>query len=93
MRKREYENVLISYFGSIPEATPVLYFRACLDKFKQMPILTAQDLTYRELKKRSTITKTDFESVMPELKSIVYFSNLSRMLPDIEQLLQSTYRR
>lgn len=92
LRKQEYENILIEHCGGLPQVAPVFYFRACLEQFQQIPILTAQSLAEKELKKRNKITRTVFERIQSELKSVVYFSGLSRKLPDIEQLLQSTYR-
>jgi hypothetical protein len=92
LRKSEYENVLQRYFGEIPEVAPVFHFKACLEQFKKIPILNAQDLAFRELKKRNRITKTVFDGVQSELKSVVYFSGLSRKVTDINRLLQSTYR-
>ncbi len=92
LRKREYENVLLHYFSEIPQVKPVLHFRACLEQFQTIPILDAQNLAFNELKKRNRITKTVFESIQAELKSVVYFSGLSHKLADIDRLLQSTYR-
>lgn len=92
LRKHEYEKVLMTHYGEIPQVAPVFHFRTCLEQFRQIPILTAQGLALGELKKRNRIAKTAFESIQNELKSVVYFSGLSRKLPDIEQLLQSTYR-
>lgn len=92
LRKSEYENVLRQYFGEIPQVAPVFRFRACLEQFKKIPILNAQNLAFKELKKRNRITKTVFEGVQSELKSVVYFSGLSPKVADIDRLLQSTYR-
>jgi len=92
LRKCEYENILKRYFGEIPQTAPVFHFKACLEMFQQMPILTAQELAFKELKKRNKITKTAFEGIQNELKSVVYFSSLSRKLPDIDRLLQTKYR-
>lgn len=92
LRKQEYESVLIHYYGEIPKATPVQHFRACLEEFKRIPILEAQNLAFKELKKRNIITKADFDRIQSELKSVIYFSKLSRKLPEIEQLLQQNYR-
>lgn len=92
LRKREYEDVLLHYFGEIPQVKPVFHFRACLEQFQNIPILDAQDLAFKELKKRNKITKAVFESIQDELKSVVYFSGLANKLLDINQLLQSTYR-
>ena len=93
LRKREYENVLKIQFGEIPQVEPVFHFKECFEKFKQIPIDAAQDLTFKELKKRNKITKTEFENIKTELKAVVYFSELSRNLQALEQLLQSNYRR
>ncbi len=92
LRKREYESVLITYYGKIPEVAPVFHFKACLEQFRQIPIIKAQELAFTELKKRNRITKAAFEGIQTELKSIVYFSGLSRELSDIERLLRTTYR-
>ena len=92
LRKREYENALITYYHEIPQVAPVFHFRACLEQFQQIPILVAQDLALKELKKRNKITKIAFENIQPELKSIIYFSDMFHKLSDINQLLQTTYR-
>lgn len=92
LRKNEYENILLQYYNEIPEVAPVLHFKACLEQFKKIPILNAQDLAFKELKKRNRITKAVFEGVQSELKSVVYFSGLSRKVTDINLLLQSAYR-
>ena len=92
LRKSECENILLWYFSEIPQVAPVFHFKACLEQFKKIPILDAQDLAFKELKKRNRITKTVFEGVQSELKSVVYFSGLSRKVADINRLLQSAYR-
>ena len=93
LRKKEYENVLMESCGELPRVAPVFYYRACLEQFQKIPILVAQGLAMKELKKRNKITRTAFEGIQRELKSVVYFSGLSRKLPDIDNLLKSTYRR
>lgn len=60
LRKREYEDVLLRYFGKVPETDPVFHFRICLDHFRKIPILTAQKLAFQELKKRNRITIEEF---------------------------------
>lgn len=92
LRKSEYENILLKYFGEIPDVAQVFHFRACLEQFIKIPILTAQSMALTELKKRNRITKAVFESVQSELKSVIYFSGLSHKIVDINRLLQSTYR-
>jgi len=92
MRKREYESLLRAYFHGVPQVAPVFHYRACLECFQKIPIITAQQMCFDELRKRNKITKAVFENVQSELKSVVYFAGLSRKIPDIEQLLQTTYR-
>ncbi|WP_099205536.1 sce7726 family protein [Scatolibacter rhodanostii] len=91
LRKREYENIISKYFGNLPQAEPVFHFKACLEKFHEIPIHSAQKLVFQELKKRNKITIEEFEKIQPELKSVVYFSGLVREMPKIEQLLQKEY--
>ena len=93
MRKREYESVLLSYYGSLPEVEPVFFFKACLAQFEEIPIIEAQKMALKEIKKRSKIRICDFESIEPELKAVIYFSGLSDYLPELNQLLDAPYRR
>lgn len=92
MRKKEYENTLRNYFGEVPKADQVFHFRVCLDKFHEIPLLDAQNLAMKELKQRIHISKTSFDSIQKELKSIIYASDFSRYIPRLEQLLQTNYR-
>jgi hypothetical protein len=91
LRKREYESIIQKYFGELPKVAPVFHFRACLEQFEKIPILEAQKSVTIELKKRNTITKTDFSRVQNELKSVVYFSCLYRKLPILEDFLRTSY--
>jgi len=92
LRKSEYENILFHYYGEIPQVAPVFHFKECLKQFRRIPIIKAQSLVFKELKKRNKISKTTFESIPAELKSVIYFSGLTRKIPDINQLLQTAYR-
>lgn len=91
LRKREYENVILHYFGELPQSDPVFHFKTCLEQFLKIPILDAQKLAFRELKKRNKITVEEFDKIQPELKSVIYFSGLVRKMPKLEQLLQKRY--
>ena len=93
LRKQEYENIIINFFGQVPQVDPVFHFRAFLEEFKKIPILEAQHLTFQELKKRNRITVQEFEKIQPELKSVIYFSGLSRKIPQIIQFMNTQYRR
>lgn len=93
LRKREYESILLRYFGQVPQADPVFHFKTCLEYFNKIPILDAQNLTYQELKKRNKITVEEFTAIQSELKSVIYFSRLVGKLPELNELLQTRYRR
>lgn len=93
LRKQEYENILMYYFNKIPQVAPVFYFKECLAWFSKIPILEAQDLAFKQLKKRNSVTKSVFESIPKELKSAVYFSNLIKKPDKINQFLKELYRR
>ena len=93
LRKTEYTNIVRQYFGYIPIVEPVFHFTAFLEEFKKIPIYEAQSLAFQELKKRNTISLQDFESIQLELKSVVYFSGLSKRMPEIQQLMESKYGR
>ena len=93
LRKREYETVLLKYFGNLPKCDQVFHFRVCQKCFESIPMETAQKLAYAELRKRNSITKDCFTSINTELKSVVYFSNLSSKMPALEKLLETQYGR
>ena len=80
-------------YGADPKADPVFHFRVCLDKFKKIAILDAQNLAFQELKKRNKITVEEFEKIQPELKSVVYFSRLVSKLPELDKVLKTKYGR
>ncbi len=92
LRKQEYENVLMAYFKEVPQVPPVFFFDACLEQFRQIPILIAQEMAFKELKKRNKITQTMLSNVPGELKSVFYFSNLSTKIDKLKEFLQEQYR-
>lgn len=93
LRKQEYENVLMRYFGEVPIVPPVFVFKESLAMFKMIPVLEAQKLVFAELKKRTRIKKEVFEKIQKELKSVVYFSDLYKSSNELERFLESIYRR
>lgn len=93
LRKQEYENIIKSYYSIVPETTPVTHFRIYLELFQKIPILEAQKYAFVELKRRNKIEKTVFESIPIEMKSVIYFSNLSKYALNIDALLKKEYKR
>lgn len=91
LRKYEYENIVKQYFGLLPDVAPVFYYDACMDLFRQIPILNAHTMVMNELKKRNHIKYMDaFNRVPYALKSLAYFSyttkkNLNNLLRFLEE--------
>ncbi|MFR8712129.1 hypothetical protein B5G26_00320 [Anaerotignum lactatifermentans] len=93
LRKREYERVVQNYFNQVFDVEPVFHFKKFLEEFRKIPILEAQKLAFQELKNRNKISIKEFEKIQPELKSVIYFSNLTKKMPEIEKLMQTQYGR
>lgn len=77
LRKGEFENIIRSYYGELPQVAQVFYYRECLKWFKGIPLKDAYTMFLNELKKRNKIIIEQFHSVPYELKSLMYFSNAS----------------
>jgi len=93
LRKSEYEKVLIKFFGVTPKVEQVFHFTACFEEFCKIPIETAQILAFSELKLRIKIKESDFKNVQKELRSVVYFSGLSKNISALNAMLQTKYKR
>ena len=91
MRKSEYTALIKKHFGYVPDVAPAFYYTECLNMFCTIDILLAQQCTFVELKKRNKITKQEFVSIPPELRSVVYFSNYSHKINEINDFLGRTY--
>lgn len=91
LRKKEFEKILILHFGKLPETRPVTHFDMCLDYFRKIPLKYAQELAFNELKSRKRITVNEFQSIQTELKSVIYFSDLAKELPNLQTVLNSRY--
>jgi hypothetical protein len=93
MRKKERENVLLACRGEVPEAPPAFHFRACLERFEDIPILEAQRSAFKELGKRERLTSKDYLRIPRELMAAVHLSGLSpRKMKRLADLLASEYR-
>ena len=77
LQKKEYENILLQYFGELPVASQAFYYGECLKHFSQIPILEAYTMALKQLKKRNRIEISEFEKIPYELKSLIYFSRPS----------------
>lgn len=78
LHKHEHENILLQYYGKLPTSSQVFYYGECLKQFSQIPILEAYDMALMQLKNRNRILISELEKVPYELKSLFYFSKLSK---------------
>lgn len=77
LHKREYESILLQYFGELPVASQVFYYGECQKQFSQIPILEAYAMALKQLKRRNRIKVSEFERIPYELKSLIYFASPS----------------
>lgn len=80
LHKKEFENILLTYYKKTPECPPVFYYDECFSWFKNIPQDTAYSLYLQQLKKRNKIVAEQFDSVPYELKSLFYFHKQNKTL-------------
>lgn len=79
LRKKEYENIIMGFYGALPKTTQVRYYRECYNLFKEINIDTVYKLMIKELKKRNKIDVQEYQKYVPyELKFLMYFSELKK---------------
>ncbi|WP_308779542.1 sce7726 family protein [uncultured Clostridium sp.] len=79
LRKKEFENILLKYYGELPETTQFKYYSACFEKFKGIEIKEVHKYMINELKKRNKIDVEEYNKYVPnELKFIAYFGNYKK---------------
>lgn len=94
LNKREYESILLEYYGSLPVSKQVFYYDECLNQFSKIPIMEAYSMTLKELKKRNRmrIKVNEFKGIPYELKSLIYFANpSSKEFASINNFLKKEY--
>lgn len=77
LHKREFENILLQYFGDLPVTTQAFYYSECFKRFCKIPILEVYNMAIRQLKKRNQIMISKIDRVPYELKALVYFSSFT----------------
>ncbi|MBE5901343.1 MAG: sce7726 family protein [Lachnospiraceae bacterium] len=80
LRKKEFEKILLDYFGKLPEVNSFEYYRECLRWIKKINIVGLQKKIMICLKQRTILSIEDvFEKRVPnELSFYVYFSKKYR---------------
>ena len=77
LHKSEFENIILSYYDYLPMVSQVFYYDECFVLFTDIPVLTAYAMALDVLKKRNRILIKEFRKVPYELKSLMYFLNIS----------------
>ncbi len=84
LRKKEFEKIIIDYYGTLPKTTQVKYYDACFELIRKIPMLILYNDYIKILKLRNKIDKDKIEQIPYELKSLFYFSNRNKV--DFQQL-------
>lgn len=80
LRKYEYENIIMGYFGFTPVVSAFEYYTECLSLFHQIEIVNAQKLVFMEIKKRGTnFEKKYIYSIPYEIRWLVYSSKFNEI--------------
>jgi hypothetical protein len=74
LNKPEYENIINKITGSLPNVTPVNYYKECKRIACDQQIDLLYDMFLKELKKRNKIDIIDFSDIPYALRFLVYFS-------------------
>lgn len=75
LHKKEFEEIIKIYFGSLPNTTQVFYYDECYRLFVSIPMSVLYSMVLVQLKKRNCIIKEHYQNVPYELKSLLYFYN------------------
>ncbi|HDR4509983.1 TPA: sce7726 family protein [Bacillus cereus] len=76
LRKKEYEEILLLKFGSLPDVKPVQYFKTCLYWFKTLDVKDAQSLVLQQLRKRIVIEDDKLLKGLPvPIRWLIYTGN------------------
>ena len=77
LRKYEYESILNSYYGYIPEVSQFDHYTVCKNMFYDIPLIDSYPLFLKVLKKRVDIDSNNLKMIPYELKFLAYFMGLS----------------
>lgn len=76
LRKSEYEDILLSYCGFLPNVSQFEYYNACKSLFLDTKQDIAYELFIEKLKERNKVSNPIFFDLPKSIKSLAYFSNL-----------------
>lgn len=92
LRKKEYESIILKYFGELPQTTDFVYYQTCYKILETLDLDMFQKEVHTLLRKRNLIKNSDeyFKNVPKELSFYAYFSKQYRKKKiDIQCLLQT----
>lgn len=80
LRKKEFESIVLKYFGELPDVSDFVYYRTCFEMLKNLDIALFQKEVMSCLRKRNLVRNVDcFTKNVPyELKFYGYFSKKYR---------------
>lgn len=78
LRKNEYEQILLKFFGSLPDVSQFEYYRACKSLFESLQTDIAYQMFIGALKSRTKIDIEEYSKIPYELKFLVYFSDYKK---------------
>lgn len=77
LRKYEYESILNSYYGYIPEVSQFDHYSVCRNMFYDIPLNESYYLFLKVLKNRVDIDNNKLKMIPYELRFLAYFMDLS----------------
>lgn len=79
LRKEEFENILLNYYGELPVTKQVNYYSECYGLFQTIEMEIAYRYMLKELKKRNKIEIEEYNRCVPyELRFLIYFSKFKK---------------
>lgn len=92
LHKLEYEQIILSLNGKLPETTAVQHYQACKKILCELPIEQFYTLFLKELKKRNKISLANYESIPIALRFLLYFSKCRKCDSDkLEKFLLTQF--
>ena len=93
LRKHEFEQVLMQKFGKLPQTNQFEYYDMCLEMFEKIELLEANQLFFKELKKRPKVNVECFFKIPYELKLLAYLKEPKETwYKDMFNFLEQKYR-
>lgn len=76
LRKKEFESIVLKYFGELPNVSDFVYYRTCFEMLKKLDVVLFQKEVMSCLRKRNLVQDVDgfVKNVPYELSFYGYFS-------------------